>query len=460
MTSGIGPSTQTPTSKTKPWKRKADLPSADQRKKQRMDTTSVAESVVASVLEGAQKLGKFRTHLEAKVVLENLKHLKCETKSLEDVEVAYRVDSKKASCRSWWSSLTSAYASEALFGLPGQQKGKEGTPAANCTQSRTDRELRTKCRLERHWERLYARFYIKLLNSLWKRDQIRVKAFNVLACLFVASSPSRAMKRYTVEEVDVLAETTSCRLLTYENCTWEDIDPSSRFDPLTLLQTKNQSIEEVRTLLNLRARLDFRDSEQRDLVRPVQRDGVSCGSVSKSPVQRAEISTQHLLTADPLPTQVNAHHETRISDSQTPCLDPPTDKYAGEQQQLDPSTRKLQTQQEEEARPRHYPLSDTSMPGEQICSQIQDSCNELPQFQDIGVRESEPDPVSSQLFSPTGTLWGSSWDNCGLDATQKDLTQRRLCNAPIQTGLISAHEARIMVQSPFCDEFLVDASNW
>ncbi len=48
------------------------------------------------------------------------------------------------------------------------------------------------------------------------------------------------MKRYTVEEVDVLAETTSCRLLTYENCAWEDIDPSYRFDPLTLLQTKDQ----------------------------------------------------------------------------------------------------------------------------------------------------------------------------------------------------------------------------
>ena len=165
MTSDIGPSTKIPISKTKPWKRKADLPSADQRKKQRMDTTSVAESVVASVLEGAQKLGKFRTHLEAKIVLENLKHLKCETKSLEDVEVAYRVDSKKASCRSWWSSLTSAYASEALFGLPGQQKGKEGRPAASCTRSRTDHELRTKCRLERHRERLYARFYINLLNS-------------------------------------------------------------------------------------------------------------------------------------------------------------------------------------------------------------------------------------------------------------------------------------------------------
>jgi len=79
--------------------------------------------------------------------------------------------------------LTSAYASEALFGLPGQQKGKEGRPAAYCTQSRTDRELRTKCRLGRHRERLYARFYVKLLNSLWKHDKIRVKAFNVLACL-------------------------------------------------------------------------------------------------------------------------------------------------------------------------------------------------------------------------------------------------------------------------------------
>ncbi|KAK0862720.1 hypothetical protein LTR87_016480 [Friedmanniomyces endolithicus] len=425
MTSGIGPSTKTPISETKLWKRKADLPAADQRKRQRMDTTSVAESVVASVLEGAQKLGKFRMHLEAKVVLENLKHLKCESKSLEDVEVAYRVDFKKASCRSWWSSLTSAYASEALFGLPGQQKGKEGRPAASCTQSRTDRELRTKCRLERHRERLYARFYIKLLNSLWKHDQIRVKAFNVLACL----SDQESKVRRTLRKAYAL-----CLLGNY--------------------------IEEVRSLLNLRARLDSGDSEQRDLVQPVQRDGVSCGSVSKTPVQRAEISTQHLLAADPLPTQVNAHHETRISDSQTPCLDPPTDKYAGEQQQLDPSTRKLQTQEEEGARPRHYPLSDTSMPGEQICSQLQDSCNELPQFQDIGVRESEPDPVSSQLFSPTGTLWGSSWDNCGLDATQKDLTQRRLCNAPLQTGLISAHEAQNMVQSPFWDEFLVDASNW
>jgi len=216
----------------------------------------------------------------------------------------------------------------------------------------------------------------------------------------------------------------------------------------------------VRSLLNLRARLDSGDSEQRDSIQPVQRDGVSCGSVSKPPVQRAEISTQHLLAADPLPTQVNAHRETRISDSQMPCFDPPTDKYAGEQQQLYPSTRKLQTQREEGARPRHYPLSDPSMPGEQICSQLQDSCNELPQFQDIGIRESEPDPVSSQHFSPTGTLWGSSWDNCGLDATQKDLTQRKLCNAPLQTGLISAHEAQNMVQSPFWDEFLVDASNW
>jgi len=183
MTSSIGPSTKTPTSKPKRLKRKAGLPSADQRKNQRIDTTSVAESVVASVLEGAQKLEKFRTHLEARVVLENLKHLKSETQSLEDVEVAYRVDSKKASCRSWWSSLTSAYASEALFGLPGQQRGREGRPSAKCTQSRTDRELRTKCRLERHRERLYARFYIKLLNSLWKQDGIRVKAFNVLACL-------------------------------------------------------------------------------------------------------------------------------------------------------------------------------------------------------------------------------------------------------------------------------------
>jgi len=43
-----------------------------------------------------------------------------------------------------------------------------------------------------------------------------------------------------MQEVDSLAETTSCRLLTSENCAWEDIDPLYRFDPLTLLQTKNQ----------------------------------------------------------------------------------------------------------------------------------------------------------------------------------------------------------------------------
>lgn len=216
----------------------------------------------------------------------------------------------------------------------------------------------------------------------------------------------------------------------------------------------------MRSLLNLRERLDSGDSEQRDSVQPVQRDGVSCGSVTKTPVQRAEISTQHLLAADPLPTQVNAHHGTRISESQTPCFDPPTDQYASEQQQLYSSTRKLQIQQEEGARPRHYPLSDTSMPGEQICSQLQDSCNELPQLQDIGLRERDPDPVSNQHFSPTGTLLGSSWESCGLNATHKDLTQRRLCNAPLQTGLITAHVARNMVQSPFWDEFLVDASTW
>jgi len=192
MTSGIGPTTETPTSKMKQLKRKADLPSADQRKKQRIDTTSVAESVVASVLEGAQKLEKFRTHLEAKVVLENLKHLNCKAQSLEDVEVAYRVDSKKASCRSWWSSLTSAYASEALFGLLGQHKVKEGRPAANCTQSRTDRELRAKCRLERHRERLYARFSSNSLTVCGSRTKFGSRPSMSWLVFLVGYSTERA----------------------------------------------------------------------------------------------------------------------------------------------------------------------------------------------------------------------------------------------------------------------------